>query len=44
MNAQSNGIGVNLNKHNMVEMISLVVLDTILKSVLSETVDEISRQ
>jgi hypothetical protein len=44
MNAQSNGTGVDLNKHNAVAMSSLVGSDTIHKSVLGATVDGISRQ
>jgi hypothetical protein len=44
MNAQRNGTCVDLNKHSVVAMSSLVGLDTIHKSVLGATVDEISRQ
>jgi hypothetical protein len=44
MNAQRNGIGVDLNKHNAVEMSSLVGSDKIRKSVFDATVDGISRQ
>jgi hypothetical protein len=43
MNAQRNGTGVDLNKYNPVTMSSLVVSDTIHKSVLGEKIDGISR-
>jgi hypothetical protein len=43
MNAQSNGTCVDLNKNSAVSMSYLVGLDTIHKSVLSETVEGISR-
>jgi hypothetical protein len=44
MNGQSNGICVDLNKHNVVAMSSLLGFDTIRKSVLGATVEKISRQ
>jgi len=44
MNAQSNGTGVDLNKHIVVAMSSLVGSDTICKSVLGTMVNRISRQ
>jgi hypothetical protein len=43
MSDQRNRISVNLTKHNAIEMGSLVIFDTILKSVLSATFDELSR-
>jgi hypothetical protein len=43
MIAQRNRINVNITKHNMIAMGSLVSSDTILKSVLSATFDGLSR-
>jgi hypothetical protein len=43
MSAQRNRIGVNLNKNYVVAMDSLVSSDTIRKSVLSATIDGLSR-
>jgi hypothetical protein len=43
MSAQRNRIGVDLTKHSAVAMGSLVISDTIRKSVLSATVNGLSR-